>query len=91
MNPLARAYQKGRAYSVVSNPAVEHVVIWSLLVEPNARGNGLGTDMLKSVIANHTDKMWHAPAVFPEEFARVFQRAGFEQEKLSQWQMRLIL
>jgi ribosomal protein S18 acetylase RimI-like enzyme len=91
MNPPARAYQRGRAYIVISNPAVEQVVIWSLLVEPGARGKGHGTDMLKGVIANHAGKMWHAPAVFPEEFARVFQRAGFEQEKLSQWQMRLIL
>jgi L-amino acid N-acyltransferase YncA len=91
MNPPARAYQKGQAYVVISNPAVEHVAIWSLLVESNARGNGLGTDILKSVIANHTGKIWHVPAVFPEEFVRVFQRAGFEQERLSQWQMRLIL
>jgi ribosomal protein S18 acetylase RimI-like enzyme len=91
MNPPARAYRKGQAYIVVSNPAAEHVVIWSLLVEPNARGNRLGTGMLKHMIANHTGKTWHVPAVFPEEFARVFERAGFEQEKLSQWQMTLRL
>jgi ribosomal protein S18 acetylase RimI-like enzyme len=88
MNPPARAYRKGQAYIVVSNPAVEHVVIWSLLVEADARGNGLGTQMLENIMANHTGKTWHVPAVFPEKFARVFERAGFEQEKLSQWQMR---
>jgi ribosomal protein S18 acetylase RimI-like enzyme len=91
MNPPARAYRKEQAYIVVSNPAAEHVVIWSLLVEANARGNGLGTQMLKSVMANHRGKTWHVPAVFPEGFARVFERVGFEQEKLSQWQMRAIL
>lgn len=91
MNPPARAYRKGQAYIVVSNPTAEHVVIWSLLVEANARGNRLGTDILKNVIAKHTGKTWHVPAVFPEEFARVFERAGFEQEKLSQWQMSLSL
>jgi GNAT superfamily N-acetyltransferase len=91
MNPPACAYRKGPAYIVVSNPAAEHVVIWSLLVETNARGNRLGTGMLKHVITKHTGKTWHVPAVFPEEFARVFERAGFEPEKLSQWQMRLIL
>jgi GNAT superfamily N-acetyltransferase len=91
MNPPARAYQKGQAYLAVSNPAAEHVVIWSLLVEPDARGNRLGTEMLKNLIANHTGKTWHVPAVFPEELAKVFKRAGFEQEKLSQWQMRLLL
>lgn len=91
MNPPARAYQKGQAYIVVSNPAAERVVIWSLLVEPGGRGNRLGTDMLKNVIANHTGKTWHVPAVFPEEFAKVFKRAGFEQEELSQWQMKMSL
>ena len=91
MNPPARAYRKGQAYTVVSNPGLEHVVIWSLLVEPEARGKGLGTQMLKHVIAKHTGKTWHVPAVFPEEFARVFERAGFEQEKLSQLQMKLAL
>jgi hypothetical protein len=47
--------------------------------------------MLKSMIANHKGKVWHVPAVFPEEFGKVFERAGFEKEKLSQWQMRLML
>jgi GNAT superfamily N-acetyltransferase len=91
MNPPACAYRKGHAYIVVSNPVVEHVIIWSLLVEKDARGNGLGTDMLKTVIANHVGKTWHIPAVLPEELGTVFEKAGFEREKLSQWQMRLRL
>ena len=91
MNPPARAYRKGQVYIVVSNPALEHVVIWSLLVELEARGNRLGTHMLQHVIAKHTGKTWHVPAVFPEEFAKVFERAGCEREKLSQWQMSLSL
>jgi GNAT superfamily N-acetyltransferase len=91
MNPPARAYCKGPAYVAISNPGAEHVVIWSLLVEKEARGNGLGTDILKSLIANHEGKTWHVPAIFPEEFENVFVRAGFERENLSQWQMRLAL
>ena len=76
---------------VTSNLAVEHVVIWSLLVEPQARGQQLGVEMLKSVIANHPGKTWHIPAIFPEEFGKLFKRAGFEQEELTQWQMKLDL
>jgi GNAT superfamily N-acetyltransferase len=91
MNPPARAYCKGPAYVAISNPGAEHVVIWSLLVEERARGNGLGTDMLRSIIANYRGKSWHIPAIFPEEFENVFVRAGFERENLSQWQMRLAL
>ncbi|MBN2117868.1 MAG: GNAT family N-acetyltransferase [Anaerolineales bacterium] len=91
MNPPACAYRKGQAYAAVSNLEAEHVVIWSLLVEREARGKGLGADILKSVIANHDGKTWHAPAIFPEEFGKVFERADFEREELSQWQMRLVL
>ena len=91
MNPPACAYRNGPALVVTSNLAVEHVVIWSLLVEPQARGQQLGVEMLKSVIANHPGKTWHIPAIFPEEFGKLFERAGFEQEELTQWQMRLDL
>ncbi len=66
-------------------------MIWSLLVEPDARGKELGVDMLQRVIANHPGKTWHVPAIFPEEFGGIFEHAGFEQEELTQWQMRLML
>lgn len=91
MNPPARAYQKGQAYAVISNPDVKDVVIWSLLVESNARGNGWDLDMLKTVMAVHTGRTWHVPALLPEELGKVYERAGFEREELSQWQMRLVL
>ena len=91
MNPPARAYRNGQTYAAISNPDAEHVVIWSLLVEAGARRNGFGSHMLKSLIANHRGKTWHVPALFPEEFENVFVRAGFEREKLSQWQMKLAL
>lgn len=91
MNPPARAYCKGQAYVVISNPDAEHVVIWSLLVEQNARGNQLGLDMLRSLTAKHAGKTWHVPAILPEELGNVYEKAGFEREKLSQWQMRLAL
>jgi GNAT superfamily N-acetyltransferase len=70
---------------------VEHIVIWSLLVEPSARGKGLGVDMLKRVMAHHAGKVWHVPAIWPEELGILFERAGFKREELSQWQMRLSL
>ena len=91
LTPPARAYRKGRAYAVVSNPDAEHVVIWSLFVHPEARGYGFGLDMLKSLIAMHPGKTWHVPAILPEELGTVYKSAGFEKEKLSQWQMKLSL
>jgi GNAT superfamily N-acetyltransferase len=91
INPPARAYKQEHAYAVISNPDVEHIVIWSLLVEPSARGNGLSVNMLKRVMAHHPGKTWHVPAIWPEEFGILFERAGFQREKILQWQMRLIL
>jgi ribosomal protein S18 acetylase RimI-like enzyme len=91
MNPPPRAYRNGQAYIVISNPEAEHLVIWSLLVEPKARGNGLGIKILKQVVANWEGKTWHVPALCPEEFKNVFEKAGYERETLSQWQMKLNL
>jgi len=91
LNPPAQAYRNGSAMVVISNPNVEHVVIWSLLVETQSRGQQLSVDMLKSLIAHHPGKTWHVPAIFPEEFLKIFDRAGFEKEELTQWQMRLVL
>ena len=91
LDPAGRAYQYGPAYVAISNPESQHIAIWSLLVEPQARGRGLGTDMLRRVIARHPGKTWHVPALLPEELFPAFERAGFEREMLSQWQMRLSL
>ena len=91
MYPPPYSYCSGQAYIVVSNTETEHVVIWSLLVEPEARGKGLGTKILQQVMARYPGKTWHVPAVYPEELEKVFERAGFEKEKLSQWQMKLSL
>ncbi len=91
LNPPARAYKKGQSYVVISSPEPKDVVIWSLLVEPDARGNGHGENMLRSVTTQHAGKTWHVPTILPEELGRVYERAGFEKEELSQWQMRLAL
>ena len=91
LNPPARAYQHGPTYIAISDPSVENIVIWSLLVKPEARGNGLAVEMLNAVMAVHADKKWHVPAILPEELGPAFEQAGFQREELSQWQMRLKL
>ena len=88
MSPPVHAYRWEQAYIVLSNPEAEHVAIWSLLVEPEARGRGMASEMLKRVIATYARKTWHVPALCPEELGKVFERAGFGKETLSQWQMK---
>ena len=91
MTPPVRAYRNGHSYAAISNPHMDHVVIWSVLVEPQERGQNLGSRVLKQVIAQFTGRTWHVPAIYPEEMSGMFERASFEPEKLSQWQMRLPL
>lgn len=91
LTPPVRALCKDSAFIVLSDLKSEHVVVWSLLVKPDARGNRHGIKLLKQVIANHPGKTWHVPAIYPEELGAVFERACFEREPLSQWQMRLPL
>jgi len=91
LNPPARAYRQGQSYAVISNPDAEQVVIWSLLVEQDARGSELGVEMLNSIAAKHAGKTWRVPALLPEELGKPYEKAGFEKEHLSQWQMSLTL
>lgn len=91
MTPPVRAYRNEQAYVAVSNPEADHVVIWSVLVEPGARGRNLGAHVVKQVIAKFTGRTWHVPAIYPQELSGVFERASFELEQLSQWQMCLPL
>jgi GNAT superfamily N-acetyltransferase len=91
LNPPARAFRDGQAYIVISNPEAKDIVIWSLLVEPDARGDGLALGILKTVIAMYPGKTWHVSAILPEELGTVYETAGFTREQLSQWQMKLKL
>lgn len=91
MNPPARVYRSGPACIAISNPEMDQVVVWSLLVEEHARGQGLGSQILRAVMARHPGKRWQMPAVLPEELWRVFEKADFKKENLSQWQMKRAL
>jgi hypothetical protein len=88
LTPPARAFQKGNTAIAVSNPEAEHVVVWSLL---GAGDEEAAVKLLRTVMSNYEGKHWHVPAILPEELGVLFERAGFQREDLSQWQMRLQL
>jgi ribosomal protein S18 acetylase RimI-like enzyme len=80
-------YQLGDAVALVSDPRVEHISIRTLLVPARARGKGQAIRLLEALFAGYPDKVWHVPAIFPEEMGSTFMRAGMQPETLSQWQM----
>jgi len=85
------AIKNGPAYAVISNPEAEHVVIWSLLVTSEARGQALAVKMLRDLSSKYKDKIWHVPPLCPEEVAHPFRKVGMKEEKITQWQMSLSL
>ncbi len=85
------AFKTGPAYAAISNPEAEHVVIWSLLVMPQARGQGLGVGMLRTLSSRFKDKVWHVPPLCPEDASHPFRKMGMQAVKISQWQMCLSL
>jgi len=85
------AFKMGPAYAAISNPEAEHVVIWSLLVMPQARRQGLGVGMLQTLSSKFKDKVWHVPPLCPEDASHPFRKMGMQEEKIFQWQMYLSL
>jgi ribosomal protein S18 acetylase RimI-like enzyme len=87
--PPTRAFKLDSAYAVVANLHTQDAAIYSLLVEPSARGKGQASALLRALCAAFPEKKWHIPALCPEELGGLFEKAGFQKEKLSQWQMKL--
>lgn len=85
------ALKMGPAYAAISNPEAGHVVIGSLLVMPEARGQGLAVEMLRALSSKYKDKVWHVPPLCPEDASHPFRKMGMQKDKISQSQMSLSL
>ena len=84
-------YHLGDAFALISDPGTESVNLHALVVPVQRRGQGQGVHLLKALFAKYPGKIWHVPAVFPEEMGGTFERAGMQAETLSQWQMVCML
>jgi ribosomal protein S18 acetylase RimI-like enzyme len=91
LTPPARAYKLDAAYAVITNPDVENVSFWTILVEPQARRQGQATRLINAILTAYPGKTWHIPAIFPEETVGPFEKLGFAREEILQWQMSLAL
>jgi len=89
--PPSRAFRLNDAYCLISDPSVDDVVIWSVLVKARSRGAGLSPVLIRSIFAKYPNKTWHVPVIFPEEMSPIFEDVGMERESISQWQMLLKL
>lgn len=89
--PPSRAFKINDAYSLISNPDSVDVVIWSVLVKSRSRGAGLSLVLMRALLSKYQNKIWHVPAIFPEEMAFIFEQVGMQRESISQWQMSLKL
>jgi len=89
--PPSRAFRLQDAYCLISDPSAGEVVIWSVLVKADARGSGQSAELIRAVFARFPNKIWHAPAIYPEEMGIIFEKVGMRREEISQWQMTLKL
>ena len=87
--PPSRAFRWQDAYCLISNPEAEHVAISSVLVKSGSRGAGLSPVLMRAVFARFPNKVWHVPAIFPEEMSIIFEQVSMQREEISQWQMAL--
>jgi ribosomal protein S18 acetylase RimI-like enzyme len=89
--PPSRAFRLNDAYCLISDPEAERVVISSVLVKARSRGAGLSPILMRAVFSRFPNKVWHVPAIYPEEICAVFDQVGMKREEISQWQMSLKL
>lgn len=80
-----------QAYIVISNPEAGQIAICSLIVLPEARGQGQAARLVEAVHSNFPNRKWVLPALCPEEVGGLFERIGFHQGSLSQLQMSVDL
>ncbi|MBI5822397.1 MAG: GNAT family N-acetyltransferase [Chloroflexi bacterium] len=85
--PPSRAFRLNDAYCLISNPEAADVSISSVLVKARSRGAGLSAVLMRALFARFPNKIWHVPAIFPEEMGVIFEQVGMMRETLSQWQM----
>jgi ribosomal protein S18 acetylase RimI-like enzyme len=80
-----------QAYIVISNPEAEQIAIRSLIVLPEARGQGQAARLVEAVRSAFPNRKWLIPALCPEEIRGFFKRLQFERGALSQLQMSIDL
>ncbi|KAJ6784901.1 hypothetical protein PWT90_02374 [Aphanocladium album] len=89
----SRAFKLGQAYCAISNPedaGEEAVRLQALAVEPEARGKGQATALLRAVMAKFPGKKWKSASVVPREYGDpIANKLGFIIEDITLDLMKL--
>jgi ribosomal protein S18 acetylase RimI-like enzyme len=85
--PPAVGYTLDESWVGVMNPAGPVVGLRGFAVDGVGRREERAGRLLHAVMAKHPAKEWRFSAIWPEELAGWFTRAGLARTELSQWQM----
>ena len=85
--PPACGYALEGARIALLNPGAPVVGIRALAVDNPGHHGGSAVRLLHAVMARHPEKEWRISALWPEELAGWFTRAGLIRQELTQWQM----
>lgn len=89
LGPPNKAYRLDDAYVAISNPEADQIVLRSLLTLPKSRNKGQAVRLFWALFEMFPNKSWLVPAIFPEELSSLFEKLGFIEQELSQYQMEL--
>ena len=87
----AAGYRSEHSYMVISDPAAPKVNIRALVTMPEARRRGGALALMRAVMAQHPDRSWRVPAIWPERYGGLFDRLGLPRTELTQWLMSVEL
>jgi ribosomal protein S18 acetylase RimI-like enzyme len=87
LTPPTVAYRLQGAWIAVANLATSEPLVRALVTEHAQQRQGRAAALLRALMARYPAKEWRTSAIWPEELAGVFVKAGFQRTALSQWQM----
>jgi GNAT superfamily N-acetyltransferase len=89
-HPFQALHLNEIGFAIVADPNAEKIVLRGLLVRKAHRGQAWGLRILAALEARFADRPLTFQALVPENMAPgLFHRAGWEQQKLNQFEMKI--
>ncbi len=88
-NTPDRVLKTDKAFAVISDPEKETIAIKTLI--PKDGKIEFAEGLLRRLFTLYPEKIWKANVHYPEEFMPLFKQFGFQEHKLTQFQMEYII